>query len=235
MSSGGHNLHPESSAGYQPTDLTDGADPQLLPLADNGGPTFTHALRSSSPAINAGSSTSQDQRGVPADGIRDIGAYERSLVDSTLDFTAGLGQTTVVNTAFANPIEVKVTDGEGGALEGVVVEFLRADSTAVSITTDASGVADVSLVALTSSGEEIIRAQSPNTAQQSGLLFAIADLPASIIVTNGNNQSAVVDTLFAEDLTVQVRDRFGNAIVAASVAFLHLRQGLALCLLKPLR
>ncbi len=63
------------------------ADPLLLPLADNGGPTFTHAMLSSSPAIDAGSNgtcTGTDQRGFPrpADGdgdtsaICDIGAIE---------------------------------------------------------------------------------------------------------------------------------------------------------------
>jgi filamentous hemagglutinin family protein len=47
-------------------------------LANNGGLTQTHALVSGSIAINAGSGllTSFDQRGVPASGIRDIGAFE---------------------------------------------------------------------------------------------------------------------------------------------------------------
>jgi hypothetical protein len=32
-----------------------GVNPLLLPLADNGGPTWTMALRDASPAIDAGS------------------------------------------------------------------------------------------------------------------------------------------------------------------------------------
>jgi hypothetical protein len=67
-----------------------GQDPKLGPLADNGGPTPTHALRFDSPAIDAGNSGSAtaDQRGLPrpvddpntpnadtGDGS-DIGAYE---------------------------------------------------------------------------------------------------------------------------------------------------------------
>ena len=67
-----------------------GQDPKLGPLADNGGPTPTHALRFDSPAIDAGHSggAATDQRGLPrpiddpntlnaggGDGC-DIGAYE---------------------------------------------------------------------------------------------------------------------------------------------------------------
>ncbi len=63
-------------------------DPMLGPLANNGGPTYTHALLPGSPAIDAGNSSnlSEDQRGYtrPVDipGIAnasdgaDIGAYE---------------------------------------------------------------------------------------------------------------------------------------------------------------
>jgi hypothetical protein len=53
------------------------ADPNLLALADNGGPTDTHAFKSS-PAKNAGPSDapSSDQRGAPRKGQPDIGAYE---------------------------------------------------------------------------------------------------------------------------------------------------------------
>ena len=70
--------------------VTSGADniaddnPQLAPLADNGGPTFTHALLPGSPAIDAGDpgfvSAGFDQRGAPfarvVNGRIDIGAYE---------------------------------------------------------------------------------------------------------------------------------------------------------------
>ena len=59
-------------------DIT-GADPLLGPLADNGGPTWTHALLAGSPAIDAGDTTlTTDQRGVtrPQFGVDDIGAYE---------------------------------------------------------------------------------------------------------------------------------------------------------------
>src|SRR5262249_17043884 len=53
-------------------------DPLLGPLANNGGPTPTHALLPGSPAVNGGvaSGVSADQRGVPRQGTPDIGSVE---------------------------------------------------------------------------------------------------------------------------------------------------------------
>jgi Right handed beta helix region len=53
-------------------------DPLLGPLADNGGPTLTHALQSGSPAINRGDPAAppQDQRGYGRAGVPDVGAFE---------------------------------------------------------------------------------------------------------------------------------------------------------------
>jgi CSLREA domain-containing protein len=54
-----------------------GVDALVGPLADNGGPTMTHALLPGSPAIDGGGSCGPaDQRGAPRSGPCDIGAYE---------------------------------------------------------------------------------------------------------------------------------------------------------------
>lgn len=88
-----------SAGGY---DLTYGAgnllavDPLLGPLADNGGPTLTHALLAGSPAVDAGPTVGcpeTDQRSVarPQGYYCDMGAYEAEM--STLltpDFTFDL-------------------------------------------------------------------------------------------------------------------------------------------------
>ena len=68
----------------------------LEPLADNGGPTLTHALVAGSPAINASGAgaTSSDQRGAAAVGTRDIGAFEFSGTVPTV--TVGTASTTSV-------------------------------------------------------------------------------------------------------------------------------------------
>ena len=81
---GSHNLIEDGSDGL-PDTIT--GDPNLGPLADNGGPTLTHALMTDSPAINAGSNAlvpagaTTDQRGLPRFvGVVDIGAYEVQTV-----------------------------------------------------------------------------------------------------------------------------------------------------------
>jgi hypothetical protein len=64
-------------------------DPMLEPLADNGGPTRTHALAAGSPAIDAGNDyfgDAFDQRGDGfarvANGRADIGAFEVQAGDA---------------------------------------------------------------------------------------------------------------------------------------------------------
>jgi hypothetical protein len=100
VTSGGYNFIGQTdgtSAGWVASDQTGTTvtpiDPQLGPLQDNGGPTFTLALPATSPAVNQGKSfgLTTDQRGLPrpfsypgvasaagGDGS-DIGAYELSF------------------------------------------------------------------------------------------------------------------------------------------------------------
>ena len=63
-------------------------DPLLLPLANNGGPTQTHAFRDGSPAFGNGSNPSgftNDQRGNgfarTVNGVTDIGAFQQQVRD----------------------------------------------------------------------------------------------------------------------------------------------------------
>ena len=69
-------------------------DPLLFELADNGGPTQTHALSPTSPAVDAGNNSRlSDQRGEPGFGPSDIGAFELQgtfiIVDSSEGFFDG--------------------------------------------------------------------------------------------------------------------------------------------------
>ncbi|MBA4372678.1 MAG: hypothetical protein C0402_07410 [Thermodesulfovibrio sp.] len=81
LTSGGHNLSFDVSCGFTSAGDMMGTDPLLGPLANNSGPTLTHALLSGSPAIDAGTSVgapATDQRGIarPYGAAVDIGAYE---------------------------------------------------------------------------------------------------------------------------------------------------------------
>jgi hypothetical protein len=79
----GHNLDGDASCSLNPVmDDLIAVIPLLGPLANNGGPTFTHALLPGSPAIDTGATGGDcpptDQRGVsrPQGPECDIGAYE---------------------------------------------------------------------------------------------------------------------------------------------------------------
>jgi len=84
ITDGGYNLDSGTSCGFttQNNSLSS-ANPRLGPLADNGGPTDTHALRKRSKAINAGGASfpPTDQRGVkrPQGKRSDIGAFEKNV------------------------------------------------------------------------------------------------------------------------------------------------------------
>lgn len=72
-------------------------DPQLAPLANNGGPTPTMAIAASSPAFNraaAATCPATDQRGIsrPQGGACDVGAYELVLALSLMPPFVGIGE-----------------------------------------------------------------------------------------------------------------------------------------------
>ena len=118
--SAGYNLDSDGSCNLTGTGDISNADPKVAPLADNGGDTFTHALLSGSPAIDAGNCTTgpaADQRDIPRpqDTTCDIGAFEsgrfiltintvgNGAVTNTLSQTIYISGTTVSLTAVADP------------------------------------------------------------------------------------------------------------------------------------
>jgi hypothetical protein len=82
------------------------SDPQLMPLANNGGPNFTHAIPHTSPAYNAGVDCQyayEDQRNVVRDAKCDVGAFEFNdftKVTIAIDPTTRLDVTPVTGYAF---------------------------------------------------------------------------------------------------------------------------------------
>jgi hypothetical protein len=88
ITDGGHNLDDGTSCGFVAATDKASTNPLLGPLQNNGGPTWTMALLSGSPAIDTGptgaactsTNASQDQRGMPRPDVSasacDIGAFE---------------------------------------------------------------------------------------------------------------------------------------------------------------
>ena len=154
-----------------PTGLTladvlavDGAGRPLL--GDFGGPTQTIPLASGSPAIDAGTGTGPDQRGIGPVGTRDIGAFESR--GFTLTATGGTPQAADADTAFADPLEVTVTPNDPGVpVGGVTVTFTApgagasAALSSPTAVTDSSGVASVTATAGLIAGSYTVTATAP--------------------------------------------------------------------------
>jgi len=137
VTSDGYNLSSDNGGGFlTATGDQINTDPKLGPLADNGGPTKTMALRVGSPAIDAGKSfgVTTDQRGYPriyvnpnsilpagGDGT-DIGAYEASALCITAAQKTGnhlgLGFTTWLGTNYEVQSRSNLTAGSWASLPG---------------------------------------------------------------------------------------------------------------------
>jgi hypothetical protein len=169
----GYNLEDADDCGLAEEGDQPNTDAMLGALSDNGGPTETHALLTSSPAIDTGDGLAcpdTDQRGVarPQDGDNDgtagcdIGAFELEgaapptptppiLVDDGGSFTATVSDSSpqVGDTV---EITVNVTDVDGNPAAGGTCDVAitsqpggDASLEAATVTTDDSGNATVGL------------------------------------------------------------------------------------------
>ncbi len=121
----GYNLSSDATCVSADTSLAN-TDPLLGPLADNGGPTRTHALLPGSPALDripagtlgCGTTLATDQRGItrPQDTACDSGAYEAEPDDSAPDVTVtGIADGAVYTLGDAIPeVGCETTDAGSG-------------------------------------------------------------------------------------------------------------------------
>jgi CSLREA domain-containing protein len=133
VTSNGYNISSDDLSAFlvEPTDKNN-TNPLIGPLANNGGPTQTHALLVGSPAINAGNTAlTTDQRGIarPQGGADDIGAYEDTTFISINDVTVtegnpAQGAPSTVNAVFTVTLSQADT-------QTVTVNFATANGTAV--------------------------------------------------------------------------------------------------------
>ena len=140
-------------------------DPMLSVLADNGGPTWTHALLAGSTAIDAGTATggpASDQRGTARDGSPDIGAYEyvspfvnTFTVINTNDSGAGSLRQAILDANASAGHDLIDFNIAGAGVHTIAVDSaldLITDSVELNATTQAGGSFTTPLIYLTRSG-----------------------------------------------------------------------------------
>jgi hypothetical protein len=146
---------------------------------------------------------------------------------------SGGGQSTVVNTAFANPITVTVLDQYGNAVgSGHTVTFAPPGSGAsasfaggLTYTTDASGQVVVNtgaadaVTANTVAGTYSVGVSVNSDPTGTFSLTNLPGAPASVVVDSGGNQSTTVNTAFSTPIQITVQDAFGNPVPNSPVAF----------------
>jgi len=156
MTGGGNNLDSDATC---PTSATV-ADPMIGPLANNGGPTLTHALLPGSPAIGTANDavatafpvSSVDQRGVtrPQGAGSDIGAFELVAAATTTSVA-----TSGTPSALGGSVTFTATVGGGGATGSVsfydgatLLGSSPLSGTTATFTTSALGVGGHSITAV---------------------------------------------------------------------------------------
>lgn len=146
---------------------------------------------------------------------------------STLEVVGSASQSTVVDTAFAAPLVVRVRDQHANVVPGATVNYAvpAADASAIlsasTAMSDGSGLANVGATANTVSGTYDVVATLAGAA--SPVAFPLtnrAGAPASITVDAlATPQAARVATGFQRPLGVTVRDQFSNGVPQIAVTW----------------
>lgn len=203
-----------------------GVDPELGPLQDNGGPTFTHALSDTSPARDAGSNptgTAFDQRGTPfarvSGSATDIGAFE-------IQVPVPVNPTTTTVLARLNPTPplreiqlVATVDGQGLGIPTGTVSFFEANGTFLgSAPVDASGIATITIPGRAPGSFTIYATYSgSDTFEPSDSQDLRVTIEATRIVFTGTDAGAVID------VNKYVTDANGQIVVTNSTLDLGLQ------------
>jgi hypothetical protein len=152
-----------------------------------------------------------------------------TLTAGSITASSGTPQSTLINTAFPNPLVATVKDAANNPISGVTVRFAAPPSGASgtfaggvnTATTNASGVAtSTTFTANNSVGNYTVTASVdgiPSSASFS--LTNTAAAPASIAATGGTPQSAQVNSPFPAPLVATVKDSTGKPVSGVTVLF----------------
>lgn len=205
LTSLGYNMVSTSGTSFTTAAVTDQFDvrPLLGALADNGGPTLTHAFLACSPGINAGNTTggpATDQRGQPRlqNGAHDIGAYESNALPClTIDDVA----TTEGNAGSkALTFDIHVS---GKSTLGISVPYSFADGTAKTADGDYTAISGV--LAIPSGGlSASISAQiNGDTSYEPNETFtAVLGVPTNATLSDGTATGTITNDDTAPALSI---------------------------------
>jgi len=211
------------------------ADPMLGALADNGGPTKTHALLPGSPAINAGKNSlipagvTTDQRGFAriTGGTVDIGAFEvQNQAPTVTDFTKVGAENNTLAFA-AKDFTDHYTDADGDALAKVRIDSLPAGGVlmyngAAVVTGQVISAADLNLLTFVPnhnfSGQVTFQYSASD-----GTEFAANPATVTLNIRSADQQAADLDLIVqalvrdgvltsgqGEALSINLRDNHGD-------------------------
>jgi hypothetical protein len=246
VTSAGYNLVGDTtgSSGWQDTDLTGSpyypVHPLLGPLQNNGGPTFTCAPLSGSPALNVGDPQPADlaefdQRGpgfARVVGPRvDIGAVEFqgviALPPAAVAPVGSLFLNAPIGTTYATLLQVQVTDRLGDPLAGQLVAF-RAPVSGPSgtfnalaiVMTDGQGIATApAFTANHVTGTFTVTATVAGVATPASFHLCNTLVPAAITATAGSGQQVAVTGTYHSVLQALVTDAHGAPVRGITVVF----------------
>jgi protocatechuate 3,4-dioxygenase beta subunit len=206
--------------------------------APSSGPTGTFAAGgivttdasgiATAPALTAGTVAGTFTATASTDGVESPANFTLTNLAgpaTTITATSGGGQSTTVNTPFSNPLVVTVTDADGNPVSGTTVTFTNPDggvffTAGNSVVTDAGGHASVPVFAGTVAGTSTVNATVAGVNTPATFtLTETAGNPVYITAQSGDNQSATVNTPFADPLVARVTDIFGNPVSGVSVTF----------------
>ncbi|MBL8146249.1 MAG: hypothetical protein JNL34_07685, partial [Anaerolineae bacterium] len=159
-----------------------------------------------------------------------LGMSNTPDVPAALTATFGGGQSATVTAAFSNFLVARLTDayGNGVPAQSVVFNapvsgpgagFLGSGTSSETNTTDSGGYATTSAVLANTVAGSYNATASFGAFNASFGLTNTAGAPASLSITGGNGQTAVINTAFATALSVNVVDSYGNPAAGASVTF----------------
>jgi hypothetical protein len=213
----GRTTTPGVTNGTNGTKLIDDAFPLLAPMGNYGGSTRTRPPLPGSPAeflggllFDGGAAVTPDQRGVAFLGSASVGLSCGAVQQRAFTVTAvsGSGQSTVINTAFANPIVLSVAGTGGDPVNGGNVRLrpVAVAGATLSSTADfnAGPIAggQVSITGLTANGAagaHILRVIQPTQATLLDIPLTNTGIPDinitgnSVSIANGDTTPSTAD------------------------------------------